>query len=63
MDSKLVHKKPIRTSYVLGNAGTIADIDTNAIFLYMYTDNSGGTVGSTGLVSFLEGNVYFRDQV
>jgi len=52
-------KTPLRVNYTLGNAGTIADIDGNAIYLYMYTDNTTG--GATGVYSFMEGNVYYHD--
>lgn len=51
-------KKHVKTSYSLGNAGTVADIDTGAIFLYMWTDNTVGTIKS-----YFEGNLYYRDQV
>nr|WAE42927.1 MAG: capsid protein [Cressdnaviricota sp.] len=53
-------KRHIETSYTLGNAGTIADIDTGAIFLYLYTDSA---IGTNGLQVYLEGHQYFRDQV
>lgn len=51
-------KNHVKTAYVLGNAGTVADIDTGAIELYMWTDNAVGTIKS-----YFEGNLYFRDQV
>lgn len=51
-------KKHVKTSYSLGNAGTVADIDTGAICLFMWTDNTVGTIKS-----YFEGNLFFRDQV
>lgn len=51
-------KKHVRTAYVLGNAGTVADIDTGAIQLFMWTDNTVGTIKS-----YFEGNLFYRDQV
>lgn len=51
-------KKHVKTSYSLGNAGTVADIDTGAIFLFIWTDNTVGTIKN-----YFEGNLYFRDQV
>lgn len=53
-------KKPIRCGYTLGTAGTIADVDTNALYLMYYTDS---TVSALGITTTIEGNVYFRDQV
>jgi len=52
-------KTPLRCNYTLGNAGTIADIDGNAIYLFMFTDNTTGT--TAGVYNFIEGNVYFHD--
>jgi len=57
---KCLFKHPIKVSLVLGNAGTIADCDGNAIYLIMWTD-SAATV--SGVQSYFEGNVYYRDQV
>lgn len=51
-------KKHVKTSYSLGNAGTVADIDTGAIQLFMWTDNTVGTIKN-----YFEGNLYFHDQV
>lgn len=51
-------KKHVKTSYSLGNAGTVADIDTGAICLFMWTDNTVGTIKN-----YFEGNLYWRDQV
>jgi hypothetical protein len=51
-----IPKKPIRTSYTLGNGGTISDIDSNMIYLLMYTDNA-----NNGLLTSCEGNVYYHD--
>lgn len=56
-------KKHRKISYVLGNAGTVADIDTGGIFLYFYTGYAGLGTGATGINVYLEGNCYFRDQV
>jgi hypothetical protein len=50
----------VKTSYVLGNAGTIADIDTGAIFIYIYTDLPSA---DTSTAVFGEGQLFFRDQV
>lgn len=50
-------KKGIKTNYELGNAGTIADIDTNAIYLYVSTTNE---VFTNGLDLYGEGQVYFH---
>lgn len=49
--------KGIKTNYELGNAGTIADIDTNAIYLYVSTTN---TVTVNGLDLYGEGHIYFH---
>nr|WAE42426.1 MAG: capsid protein [Cressdnaviricota sp.] len=57
---KCMFKHPIKVSLVLGNAGTIADCDGNAIYLIMWTDS---TATVSGVQSYFEGNVYYRDQV
>lgn len=51
-------KKHVKTSYSLGNAGTVADIDTGAIRLFFWTDNTIGTIKN-----YFEGNLHWRDQV
>lgn len=53
-------KKPIKTSYVLGNAGTVADIDSGALYI-MCMSNSTALVAATGVTTLIEGRVYFRD--
>lgn len=50
-------KKGIKTNFELGNAGTIADIDTNALYLYVCTTND---VVTNGLDVYGEGHVYFH---
>jgi len=52
-------KTPLRCNYANGNAGTIADIDGNAIYLFMYTDFN--VAGANSINSYIEGNVYFHD--
>lgn len=54
------HGKGIRTSHVLGNAGTAADIDTGGIFLFVWT---GDATATNGITAYCEGNVFFHDQV
>lgn len=53
-------KKHVRTSYVRANTGSISDIDSGAIYIVAWTDSP---VTTTGIQLFLEGNVWFRDQV
>lgn len=52
-------KVPKKVGMILGNAGTAADIDGGAIYLFMWTD---GSVSTNGITTYVEGNVYFRDQ-
>lgn len=56
-------KKHRKISYVLGNAGTTADIDTGGIFLFVWTPFAGAAVGAAGVNIYMEGNCWFRDQV
>jgi len=52
-------KTPVKVGYTLGNVGTSADIDSNNIYLLMYTDCA--VTGANGIYSFMEGNVYYHD--
>lgn len=55
-----IGKSPIQCGYTLGNTGGLSDLDSNAIYLLMFTDFP--TIGATnGINSFIEGNVYFHD--
>lgn len=55
-------KKPIHASYKLGNAGTIADLDGNALYLLLWTNNATATANiGVGLHTAMEGRTYFRD--
>lgn len=53
-------KEHLRTSYVLGNAGTTADIDTGGIFIYIFCDVPAA---DNSITVYGEGHLYFRDQV
>jgi hypothetical protein len=54
--------KPVKTSYVLGNAGTIADIDEGALYLFIYSDYPTSTA-TNGINGYGEGYLWFRDSV
>lgn len=54
-----IPKTPVRAAYVRGNVGTPADLDSGAMYLYMYTDNI--VTGANGIHSHVEGNVYYHD--
>jgi len=48
------------TSYKLGNTGTYESIDTNGLYLVVYTDNTFVGTTSTGLNFTTEAILYFR---
>jgi len=55
------HSTPRKTSFTLGPNAIESSIDSGAWYLYMYTD-AATTVGN-GIVTLIEGNLWFRDQV
>lgn len=54
-------KTPMKTSYILNTNGNEQDIDYGKFILMMYTDNVNGT-GGTGILTYIEGIQWFRDQ-
>jgi len=57
---KWIGKAPVQCGYTLGNTGGIGDLDSNAIYLLMFTDFANTAEGNA-INSFIEGNVYFHD--
>nr|WAE42983.1 MAG: capsid protein [Cressdnaviricota sp.] len=56
-------KEHLKVNASLGSGGTIADIDTGGIFIFVYVDGNAGDTGGafTGYKLFTEGNMWFRD--
>jgi len=51
---------PLQCGYTLGTVGGIGDVDSNAIYLVMFTDFANTAEGNS-INSFIEGNIYFHD--
>lgn len=49
------YRKAVHTEYRLGNAGTVADINKNALYLLLWTDT-----GATGITVYGEGHVFYH---
>lgn len=51
------YRKPVVTSYTLGNNGDYQDIDRNGIYIVVWTDS---LIGAGGLAIHLEGQAFFH---
>jgi hypothetical protein len=54
--------EPLKVNMALGSGGTEGAVDSGGLYIFMYTDCILGS-NTTGIVTYCEGFVYFRDQV